>query len=106
MRTLKVNIPSDADPARAIPVAIPELTEVRALAEHLHALGRRWRGELYGWPAAYTPERRRKPQGSKQAFTPAEFWIGESGLWFFSLMWERGKDREPVAFEDARGVVG
>ena len=25
-------------------------------------------------------------------FTPADFTIGESGVWFFSLMWEYGKD--------------
>lgn len=27
--------------------------------------------------------------------TPADFCIGESGIWFFSLMWEHGKNAEP-----------
>ncbi|MGC1376378.1 MAG: hypothetical protein WA821_09150 [Anaerolineales bacterium] len=38
-------------------------------------------------------------------FTPADFWIGESGIWFYSLMWEDGKDKEPSAFLDERGIV-
>jgi hypothetical protein len=38
-------------------------------------------------------------------FTPASFWIGESGIWFFSLMWEHGKNKEPVEFLDDRGIV-
>ena len=33
-------------------------------------------------------------------FTPADFCIGESGIWFYSLMWENGKEAEPVAFLD------
>lgn len=38
-------------------------------------------------------------------FIPADFCIGESGIWFFSLMWEHGKDAEPVEFLDDRNVV-
>jgi hypothetical protein len=57
-------------------------------------------------------------------FTPADFWIGESGMWFFSLMWEHGtpalplsyasgtivaggarEDQEPVEFLDDRGII-
>ena len=38
-------------------------------------------------------------------FSPAGFWIGESGIWFFSLMWENRKDKVPVEFLDDRGVV-
>ena len=48
---------------------------------------------------------RRKPPGSKMQFTPADFRIGESGIWFYSLMWEQGKDKEPVEFLDDRGIV-
>lgn len=50
----------------------------------------------------------REPQetrGSKMRFTPAGFWIGESGIWFYSLMWEHGKMKEPVEFLDERGLV-
>ncbi len=38
-------------------------------------------------------------------FTPADFCIGESGIWFFSLMWEHGKDAEPVEFLDDRNIL-
>ncbi len=38
-------------------------------------------------------------------FTSAEFWIGESGIWFFSLLWEQGKDKQPVEFLDDRGFA-
>ena len=37
--------------------------------------------------------------------TPADFCIGEGGIWFFSLMWEYGKDAEPVEFLDDRNVA-
>lgn len=53
----------------------------------------------------YAPESNQKPLDSSMTFTPADFWIGESGTWFFSLMWEYGKDKEPVEFLDDRGVV-
>jgi hypothetical protein len=35
------------------------------------------------------------PVDSKMTFTPADFCIGEGGIWFFSLMWEHGKDADP-----------
>lgn len=88
-----------------MPIVIPDLSEVRAFADHLHATGKRWQGELFGRPAEYTPESRKKPRDSKMRFTPADFWIGESGIWFFSLMWEHGKNKEPVEFLDDRGIV-
>lgn len=88
-----------------LPVAIPDLTEVKAFANRLHAAGKRWQGEVFGWPAEYAPESRKKPSGSKMRFTPASFWVGESGIWFFSLMWEHGKNEEPVEFLDDRGIV-
>ena len=88
-----------------MPVVIPDLAEVTAFANHLHAVGKRWRGEVFGWPAEYSPENRKKRVGSKMRFAPADFWIGESGIWFYSLMWERGKNKEPVEFVDDRGII-
>ena len=38
-------------------------------------------------------------------FTPADFWIGESGIWFYSLMWERGRNKAPIEFLDERGII-
>lgn len=105
MLTVKARIPRGPGEPTILPVVIPDSSEVRAFANHLHATGRRWHGEMFGWPAEYTPESRRKPPGSKMQFTPAQFWIGESGIWFYSLMWEHGKNREPVDFLDERGII-
>ena len=53
----------------------------------------------------YNPERPEPPLDSKMTFTPADFCIGESGVWFFSLMWEYGKGVEPVEFLDERNTL-
>jgi len=92
MQTAKVKVPAQLD-------------DVRAFARLLHSAGKSWEGELFGWPAGYTPEARRKPIDSKMTFTPADFWIGASGIWFFSRMWEHGKDYTPAEFLDDRGIV-
>ncbi len=81
------------------------LQSARSFASELHALGQPWAGEAFGWPAEYNPERSEPPLDSNMTFTPADFCIGESGIWFFSLMWEHGKDAEPVEFLDDRNVV-
>jgi len=103
--TAKAKIQFRPDESPILPLVIPDLAEVRAFANHLHGVGKRWNGELFGWQAEYTPESRKKPAGSKMSFTPADFWIGESGIWFFSLMWEHGKHQQPVEFLDDRGLV-
>jgi hypothetical protein len=103
--TARAKISPQVGYSPVIPIVIPDLGEVRAFANHLHAAGKRWRGEVFGWPAEYTRESRKKPSGSKMRFTPADSWIGESGIWFYSLMWEHGKNKEPVEFLDDRGIV-
>ena len=105
MLTVKAKIPQRADYSPVLPVVIPDLSVVKAFAHHLHAAGKPWQGEMFGWQAEYTPESRKKPSGSKMRFTPADFWIGESGIWFYSLMWEHGKNKEPVESLDDRGIV-
>jgi hypothetical protein len=102
---VRTRIPPQTDYSLVLPLAIPDLNEVRAFAEHLHSIRKHWQGELFGWPAEYTPERQKKPIDSKMQFTPADFWIGESGIWFYSLMWEHGKNQEPVEFLDDRGLT-
>jgi len=98
--TVKARIPNRPADAPSLPLAIPDLAEVNQFARHLHATGKRWSGDLFGWQAEYTPERRKKPLASKMLFTPADFWIGESGIWFYSLMWEHGKSKPPTEFLD------
>ena len=105
MLTVKARIPRGTDSSSILPVVIPDLSEVKAFANHLHSVGKHWQGEIFGWQTEYTPESRKKPPGSKMRFTPADFWIGESGIWFYSLMWEHGKNKEPVEFLDDRGIV-
>jgi hypothetical protein len=58
---------------------MPELKEVKSFGNHLHSLGKYWRGVIFGWQAEYTPGSERKPEDSKMSFTPADFWIGERG---------------------------
>jgi hypothetical protein len=103
--TVKAKIPQRANYSPILPLAVPDVNEVKAFAKHLHSLGKHWQGEIFGWQTEYTPERRKKPIGSKMKFTPADFWIGESGIWFYSLMWEHGKNKGPVEFLDDRGIV-
>jgi len=79
MLTVRAKIPRRANDALVLPVMIPDLSEVKAFAAHLHRAERPWKGEIFGWQSEYTPEKRKKPAGSKMKFTPADFWIGESG---------------------------
>ena len=88
-----------------VPVVIPNIEDVVGFAKRLHGKGQVWVGEAFGWPAEYNPEKPDPPLDSKMTFTPADFCIGESGIWFYSLMWENGKAEEPVAFLDDRNIT-
>ena len=103
---LKLTIESPlGDAATAtVPVSIPDLADVRAFAASLNAVGQDWSGEAFGWNAEYIAERAEPPLDSKLTFTPADFWIGESGIWFFSLSWEHGRTAPPLEFLDARAL--
>jgi hypothetical protein len=95
----------DDDYALVVPVVIPDLDKVREFAYKLHRESNTWEGEAFGWQAEYHAERPEPPLDSKMTFTPADFYIGESGVWFFSMMWERGEDAEPVEFLDDRNIL-
>jgi hypothetical protein len=88
-----------------VPVLLPELSDVRRFAGELHAAGKPWPGDAFGWPAEYHPQRPEPPLDSKLSFTPADFCIGESGIWFFSLMWEHGRDLPPLEFLDDENIL-
>lgn len=105
MVTAKARIETHKGRVLIVPVVIPGLDEVRRYAAERHAEGVPWRGELFGWSAEYTPERPEPPLDSKMSFTPADFCIGESDVWFFSLMWEHGRDAEPVEFVDDSRIL-
>lgn len=95
----------DDDDVLIVPLIIPDLDELREFAAKLHAKGKAWKGEAFGWQAEYHPERPDPPLDSKMTFTPADFCIGESGIWFFSLMWEHGRDAEPAEFLDDKNIL-
>lgn len=105
MVTAKARVKTHKNHISIIPIVIPSLDEVREFAAKLHADGKPWKGEAFGWSAEYNPERSEPPLDSKMTFTPADFNIGESGIWFFSLMWEHGGDAAPVEFLDDKNIV-
>ena len=96
----------DRDSEPVVPILVPDLEQVRRFALDVHTAGRPWKGEAFGWDAEYNPERAEPPPDSKMTFTPADFCIGESGIWFFSMMWEEGRRQSPVEYLDDRSVVG
>jgi len=105
VRMVKARIQnSDTDTPSIIPISIPDIDEVRAFARQLHLADTYWHGEFMGWDAEYNPESPRPPPDSKMTFTPADFSIGESGVWFFSMMWEHGREAEPSEFLDDRNL--
>jgi hypothetical protein len=104
--TVKIRMHThNGDYSPIVPVSVPDINEVKTFAQNLHQKGQAWNGEAFGWPAEYNPEKTEPPIDSNMTFTPADFCIGESGIWFFSLMWENGKDVEPVDFLDDRNIV-
>jgi hypothetical protein len=104
--TAKVLIRMHGGYEAVVLVVLPEPDDVRRFAGELHAQGKPWAGDAFGWRTEYQPERSESPLDSKLLFTPADFCIGESGVWFFSLMWEHGKDAPPVEFLDDKNILG
>ena len=105
MPIVKAHLLSKTGSDLVIPIVVPDLDEVRAFADKLHRIGKNWSGEAFGWQAEYDAERPEPPLDSKMTFMPADFYIGESGIWFFSLMWEHGADQAPVEFLDDRNII-
>ncbi len=105
MKTVKARLELYEAEIIIVPIIIPEIREVRIFADKLHAAGQVWKGEIFGWQAEYTPERSEIPLDSKMKFTPADFCIGESDVWFYSLMWEQGKQATPVEYLDDSHII-
>jgi hypothetical protein len=116
-----VNTHTDNGPSRAvaIPLFIPNLDEVRALAMRLHEDAQPYQGRTWGREVTYKPEVTEPdaevevPDGkggfvtqTMSLWMAASFTIGESGVWFFSLLWENGVDQPPGEFLDDRNVIG
>lgn len=90
-----VKIAIDSDFTPIVPVLIPHVRDVRILAHQLHRGKKDWQGIAFGWEAEYHASKQQKPPHSKMEFTPAEFWIGDSTIWGFSMMWEDGDEQPP-----------
>lgn len=105
MATVQARIRAADGRESVLPVVVPDLAVVRDFARQLHAAAVPWEGEAFGWHAEYVPQRATPPLESRLAYTPAEFCIGESGVWFFSLMWEAGAGQPPAEFLDESGLV-
>lgn len=105
MIAAKATIQAVSDHVFSAPVFVPDLDEVRAFAQRLHAQGEAWTGDAFGWSAEYNPESSTRPLDSKMTFTPADFCVGESGVWFFSMMWEDGKSAEPTEYLDDENIA-
>ena len=101
-----------------VPVSIPDLADVRALAARLHLAAKSYRDRVWGWEATYEPELKEAnaevqvPDGqggfatqSMPLWMPASFTIGESGVWFFSMLWENGANQAPIEFADDRNIL-
>lgn len=113
---VKVNTYQQEEPNTVtVPVAVPDLADVRTLANRLHTIGKEYSGTIWGWPVQYDPELHEEAaefqipdkQGGyrieiRPFWSPASFTIGESGVWFFSMLWENGHDKPPVEFLDTR----
>ena len=105
MVTAKARIRGHEDYVSVVPILLPDLDEVRRFAAELHTHDKPWKGEAFGWPAEYDAEKPEPPLDSKMHFTPASFCIGETGVWFFSLMWEHGCNAPPVEFLDDKNIL-
>ncbi|HIP71833.1 MAG TPA: hypothetical protein EYH05_10620 [Anaerolineae bacterium] len=105
METTKARVEIDQEYSSVVPILIPDLDDVRQVGWELHRKGEAWQGVLFGWQAEYNPELAAPPLDSSMTYTPADFCIGESGIWFFSMMWEHGSEQGPVEFLDDRGIV-
>ncbi len=101
----------DATLMATLPVAIPDLADVRAFAMQLHARKQEFKDVVWGWSVQYDPEIREESAEfqiplddgsyrveSRPFWSPASFTIGESGIWFFSLLWENGEGQSPIEF--------
>ena len=65
MVTVRARIHTRKDCISVIPIVVPDLEEVRVFAVKLHAEGKSWMGEAFGWSAEYYAERPEPPLDSK-----------------------------------------
>ena len=61
MKHATITIPPTEYENLTICVAVPELTDVRAFSDKLHAAGKPWAGIFQGWDGEYIPSDPARP---------------------------------------------
>lgn len=96
IRKLAIKQPDETyDQPVIIPVDIPDMEDVRRLAEELHRKGVAYTGEYKGWPVDYSPADTEEPSEDWMLKKWSNFFIGVWPLWSISFDWENGDDQEP-----------
>ncbi len=88
-----------------IPISIPDLQTIQALAWAAHEQSEAYTDEVWGWPVSYTPEVQEPIPHSNLQFRPAVFTIGVYPFWFVSFTWEYGKNQAPVILIEDENLV-
>lgn len=78
-----------------VPVCIPDLDDVRRLAEELHRNGVEYHGQYKGWPVVYHPADTDTPEEEGMVPFAASFQLGVWPLWSVHIDWENGDDQPP-----------
>jgi hypothetical protein len=88
-----------------IPISIPAIQDIQALAQAVHEKGAAYHDEAWGWPVRYEPEVQEPIPHSKLHFRPAVFAIGVYPIWFISFTWEHGRDLAPTVLVEDENLV-
>ena len=89
----------------AIPISIPDMDEIKALAWAVHTRGTVYVDEVWGWPVRYEPEVQEPIPHSNLSFKPALFCIGVYPIWFVSFTWEHGQEQAPTVLVDDENLI-
>ena len=96
IRKLVVKQPDETyDQPIIVPVYIPDIEDVRRLAEEFHKNGAAYTGEYKGWPVDYSPADTEEPLEDWMLKKWSNFFIGVWPLWSISFDWENGDDQPP-----------
>jgi hypothetical protein len=88
-----------------IPIHIPDMDEIQALAWAAHEKGAVYSDEVWGWPVRYESQVQEPIPHSTLDFRPAVFSIGVYPIWFVSFTWEYGQDQEPTVLVEDENLV-
>jgi len=88
-----------------IPISIPAMDEIQALAWAAHEKGTALADEAWGWPVRYEPQVQEPVPHSKLPFRPAVFSIGVYPIWFVAFTWEYGQEQAPTLLVEDENLV-